>query len=69
MFGSEFYIGFGIGMAISAGIVTWYTLAMNSSKLWKDGGNIHMMAEEDVIKKSIIESSHTQKVLEMFRLY
>jgi hypothetical protein len=25
MFGSEFYIGFGIGMAISAGIVTWYT--------------------------------------------
>jgi hypothetical protein len=25
MFGSEFYIGFGIGMLISAGAVTWYT--------------------------------------------
>jgi hypothetical protein len=25
MFGSEFYIGFGIGMVISAGIVTWFT--------------------------------------------
>ena len=25
MFGSEFYIGFGIGIVISAGIVAWYT--------------------------------------------
>jgi hypothetical protein len=27
MFGSEFYIGFGIGMLISAGAVTWYTFS------------------------------------------
>lgn len=24
MFGPEFYIGFGIGMVISAGVATWY---------------------------------------------
>jgi hypothetical protein len=33
MFGSEFYIGFGIGMLISAGAVTWYTFGMSSNKL------------------------------------
>jgi hypothetical protein len=35
MFGSEFYIGFGIGMVISAGIVTWYTFGYELKQTMK----------------------------------
>jgi hypothetical protein len=35
MFGSDFYIGFGIGMVISAGIVTWYTFGYELKQTMK----------------------------------
>lgn len=48
MFGSEFYIGFGIGMVISAGIVTWYAFGYElkqTMKRWRhhshDGRTYH----------------------------
>jgi hypothetical protein len=44
----EFYIGFGIGMVISAGIVTWYTFGYElkqTMKRWRhhshDGRRYH----------------------------
>jgi hypothetical protein len=36
MFGSEFYIGFGIGIVISAGIVTWYTFGHELRQTMKE---------------------------------
>jgi hypothetical protein len=40
MFGPEFYIGFGIGMVISAGVATWYAFGYElkqAVKSWLHG--------------------------------
>jgi hypothetical protein len=36
MFGSEFYIGFGIGMLISAGVAAWYTFGYELKQTMKE---------------------------------
>ncbi len=35
MFGPEFYIGFGIGMMVSAGVATWYALGHELKQVMK----------------------------------
>jgi hypothetical protein len=51
MFGSEFYIGFGIGMLISAGVAIWYSFGHDLKQTMK--GWLQIRAEaKDIVKES-----------------